>query len=385
MSAYPLLLFPLLAWLLISALGCLGVLFYFLSARSERLTPSTAAVAVIIPIRGIPNTLASLWGALGDQTYRRWRLLLVVESVSDLAFQCLSLLLANSPLPVDTKILVAGRSRNETAQKVHNLLRGLSNTSDADDIIVFADADIVPSRDWLEQLIGPLNNPEMLASSGSRCLLPEDAAVATAVICAINFSIVTLPRPRWINLLWGGSMAVRRPTLQAFDIETQWHGVISDDLRLSQMIRAAHGAMLGPRRLLVASPACFSWVAAIEFARRQYALLRTYAPLHWTIAAFATTVPVLGWITGLLLIVDGDATATIFFAIAVLLHQFRAALRRRIAGLLGIRLGTLTPWLDAVMMPAVVLFHASLILSTSFPQSINWGDRVYQLKRRPAR
>jgi hypothetical protein len=227
-----------------------------------------------------------------------------------------------------------------------------------------------------------LNDPEMLASSGLRWIAPEDTALATGFICAINSSIATLPRPRWINLLWGGSMALRRSTLMAFQMEAQWQNVISDDLRLSEIIRASKGAILGPRRLLVRSPASFTWATAVEFAKRQYTLLRIHAPLHWSIAAAATTIPLIGWITATWLIILDATTATIALIFAAsLLHQVRAALRRRIAALLGIELGMLVCLIDVFLAPALVLFHAVIIWSTLFSCSIKWGDRIYQLKR----
>ena len=86
--------------------------------------------------------------------------------------------------------------------------------------------------------------------------------------------------PRW-DIAWGGTMAAKRGTLEHVDIAALWDRTLSDDVPLSRALRRRGGhAKLMPN-LVVPSPCEFTLGGALAFARRQYAMLRLYAPRHW--------------------------------------------------------------------------------------------------------
>ena len=71
-------------------------------------------------------------------------------------------------------VVIAGQA-TQRAQKVHNLLAALRTLRDDDAIVVFADAaDILPDPEWLSQLIRPIANRQVAASTGYRWRLPTD-------------------------------------------------------------------------------------------------------------------------------------------------------------------------------------------------------------------
>jgi hypothetical protein len=152
-------------------------------------------------------------------------------------------------------------------------------------------------------------------------------------------------------------------------------GDISRFPRIASQSRDATG------KLLVSSPASFTWSTALEFGRRQYTLLRNYSPLHWSIAALSTTIPIIGWITAGWLILQSNIVPIGAILAAFVLHQIRASLRRRISSFLGIGSGTRVALLDHFSAPALVLFHAAIVWSTLLSSSIKWGDRIYELRR----
>jgi ceramide glucosyltransferase len=373
------------AWVGVAAFGCYCVYFYQDKlGRTVRVEHPVAAV-VIIPVRGVSNDLRALWVRLCAQAYRPWRLIFAVESEADPAFAVLSALTASPGGAPQVEIVVAGLA-TDSGQKVHNLLAALACSRSDDRIIVFADADIEPPPDWLVRIVRGLADPSVEVVSGYRWLMPERGNLATSLICAAHASVSTLPRPRYLNYAWGGTMALRREMLDGLDIERIWRGSVSDDLSLSAAIRERGGAILAPRELLLPTPAAYSWRSGLGFGRRQYLLVRIHAPKLWAFAAAATTLPLLGWAVALPLAIAGDRLAIAAILAANVLDQVRASLRRRVIRALwgepGLRRLKRVLWLDRWATPAWLACHAAIIWSTLFGRTISWGGRVYPIDAR---
>jgi len=366
-------------WLARSTIATYGG-WYYHRALHRRTSPSAEArICVIIPVRGVSVHLPSLCEALSAQHYPRWRVVFAVESAADPAYAALAELLAATN-GLAAEIVVAGPA-TDTGQKVHNQLAALSRLRADDEVVVFADADIVPPADWLTRLAHPLRDPDTAVVAGYRWLMPEDDRLATAFVCLANASIAALPRLRCWNLAWGGSMALRRSTFDALDMRRWWRGSLNDDLQLTRAVRSRGGSVFGPTALLLPSPASFTWREAIAFGRRQYFQIRVYAPRHWLLAAAATTWPILGWAVAVPAALGGDRLAIGALFLACGLHQWRAGLRVRVArSVCGERRGAARLLLfDRWAAPAWLLFHAAIIWSTLFLRTINWGGRTYRV------
>ena len=114
--------------------------------------------------------------------------------------------------------VVAGQS-GRTGQKVWNLLAALDAIEASDEIVAFVDADTLPAPEWLARLVAALVNTGREAVTGYRWIIPADNRVSSAIVAAANASVVTVPRlPSIINHCWGGTMAMRRTTLERIDI-----------------------------------------------------------------------------------------------------------------------------------------------------------------------
>lgn len=246
-------------------------------------------------------------------------------------------------------------------------------------VIVFADADIAPDPYWLARLNRGLDDAHI--ASGYRWLVPTDDRWATAFTCVANSSVATAQRRLW-NLAWGGSLALRRRLLGELEIEKVWDRAVSDDLPLTQAVKARGIRIVGPRDALVQSPASYSWREAITFGRRQYLFLRIHAPFHWAMVAAVTTIPLLGWIAALSLILTNATLAVGVIVVANSLDHLRAYFRRRVSRKLwGTGISRRVAWLDSWGTPAVLAGHALIIWSTLVGRSVTWADRVYWVDR----
>jgi hypothetical protein len=371
------LIIPLAAWLVIAALSCFGVYI------TQRPRPPVGdiqpePIVVIIPVRGTPSHLRELWQGICAQSRGPLRVIFAVESVDDPAATALRALTGGPPV----EIVVAGVA-SERGQKIHNMLAALGRLQPADAIVVFADIDIAPTPDWLARLLRDLDSRELGMTSGYRWLTPADERWSTAFVCVINSSIAAAPRDsKWANA-WGGSMALRRHTIDALALPSLWKRAVSDDLTISRAIRALGGKVRSPRDALVPAPSSYSWKDAVVFARRQYLFTRMHAPRLWLLAAAATTIPLAGWVTALPLAFTGNELAIGTIAIVYALDYARARLRERIPRQLwGIESHPRVKWLDRWATPAWLALHAAVIWSTLFGRTIRWGGRSYRIDAR---
>src|SRR5262245_18095653 len=358
---------------MVAALGCCFVANYLWWVGPVHQTDYCPDVLLIIPVRGVPNTLSELCRSLCQQTYRPYRVVFAVESTSDPAYAALQSLAGGPPI----EIVVAGPALKR-GQKVQNLLAALDTVRPTDSVIVFADADIVPMADWLTRLVSPLSDPDTTVVSGYRWMVPDDTRWSSAFVCLANASIVTLPRWGIWNLAWGGSIAIRRVSLDELKVREYWSRSVLDDLPLTRAVRLQGRRVYCPYGALVPSPVSFSWKEGIAFGRRQYLFARWYAPRHCTLAAFGTTLPLLGWAFAIPLAMTGDRIAIATILVANAFDQVRARLRRRIPRKLwGIDHRDRMTWLDRWATPLWLAFHAAVIWSTLFGRSLTWGGRTY--------
>jgi cellulose synthase/poly-beta-1,6-N-acetylglucosamine synthase-like glycosyltransferase len=368
------LIIPLVAWLVVAALSCFGV-YITQRKRPPVKVSETERVVLIVPVRGISPHLGELWHGICTQIYRPTRVIFTVESANDPACPALRALTGGPPI----EIVVAGVA-TERGQKIQNMLAALGRLEPDDAIVVFADVDIAPTPDWLARLLRDLGGRDLGMTSGYRWLMPTDERWSTAFVCVINSSIAAAPRDsKWTNA-WGGSMALRRHTIEALALPTLWEHAVSDDLTISRAVRALGGKVRSPRDALVPAPASYSWKDAVVFARRQYLFTRTHAPALWLVAAAATTIPLVGWATALPLAVTGNEVAIGTIVIAYALDYMRARLRERIPRKLwGIESHARVKWLDRWATPAWLALHAAVIWSTLFGRTIRWAGRIYRI------
>jgi hypothetical protein len=365
-------------WLAASATSVIGISIYRNRLDFKPRVSIRPAIAVIIPVRGASVNLSRLWNALREQTYPKFRVLFAVESEHDPAHQALKSLVARSRRPPG-EIVVAGLTRDE-GQKVHNQRAAMAALRPSDAIVVFADADIMPTPQWLDEVADLLATRSAMIVSGYRWMLPGDRRLSTAFACIINDSIAAQPRLSALSLAWGGTMAAWRETLERIDAKGTLKGSLNDDLQLTRAVNDAGGVVETPPHMLLRTSVRFRWPELIEFGRRQYIQIRIYAPEFWALAAFATALPLLGWMITVPLALAGDLRSMMVLAAAIALHQTRVSLRLAIPRKLwGMEQDRAVVLLERAAAPITGVIHAALVWSTMFARTLRWGDRIYRI------
>src|SRR5262245_51971882 len=150
---------------------------YALRPHPPRQTRYQPKAVVIVPCRGLEHDFEENIRAILAQDYRDYETVFVTESESDPAYDALSRLLKQSRRSAPpTWMVVSGEAKNQ-GQKVHNLCAALDTLNSIDrrvEVLVFADSDARPTRNWLADLVAPLGDKRIGATTGYRWYLPSN-------------------------------------------------------------------------------------------------------------------------------------------------------------------------------------------------------------------
>jgi hypothetical protein len=375
----------LIAWLITDLVATYGVWHYLRSLVPLAPATQSPVAVILVAIKGVGDTTARFLDMLCRQRYPRYRVVFALESRSDPALRLLESRQASVPDHVPVDIVIAGTATQRT-QKVHNLLAALGALRGEDRIVVFADADMQPGPDWLADLIRPIAIGEAAASTGYRWPLPADRRPATLVGAAADLSVTTSARSRHWNVCWGGSTAVERAALDAIDLRSVWDRAASDDVTLSQALRAHGFRINAPLRVLVPSPVSHTWTGLFSFARRQHLMVRTYAPWHWMLGGWTLCVPAIGAAFAFSGVLRGNPFAAGAALASIVLLQARVQIRRRIAALVlpGEALANARSTLafGRWAWPLIHLVHTGAFLASCVGGSFTWAGIAYHLRGR---
>jgi len=238
-------------------------------------------VSVLAPCRGVEAHFEEYVGALLAQEYAPYAVLFLVESTEDPAWPVLYRLLAHTKDPCASLVLT-GRAAG-CSQKIHNLLVGLEHIAPETSILAFVDSDAQVHRDWLRTLVAPLDDATVGATSGYRWYVPGSGGLAGSLRSAWNAATLSLmAHPRY-GLTWGGSSAIRRQVFDKLRIRDTWVRGLSDDLLLTQAVRADGLSIAFVAACLVPTVEPCTWRQLLEWTTRQTTIVRVYALRAWSL------------------------------------------------------------------------------------------------------
>lgn len=259
-------------------------------------------------------------------------------------------------------LVVSGAVPEKASEKCLNLLAGVAASGDAE-LLLFADADVKVGPHWARHL--------------ASALLDSGATIATAALLPAHEGGPSLLRAAWLaaGLSWfeplgigvGQSLALRRRDFETLDVARLWSRAVSDDLSLSNAVRAAGGrSVLVP----VAAPEGRggSWSQSVAQFTKWMTLFRYEMPHVWWPGLAAVliklgaiwqslTSPFCPALLGVVLL--GDAL-TLFIAVTAL-DSWRRALA------------------VALVAPLLLACHAWNYLASAFHREIVWSGWTYSL------
>jgi cellulose synthase/poly-beta-1,6-N-acetylglucosamine synthase-like glycosyltransferase len=149
------------------AVSAIPFLWTMRRARRGQAAASSPKTAVVLCLRGCDPFLPACLEAILKQDYPCYDLRIVVDSREDPAWKIVEQVVARcSTTKVQVRPLTA--RRDTCSLKCSSLLQALSELDDSYEAVALLDADTVPHRTWLAELVAPLADERVGAATGNR-------------------------------------------------------------------------------------------------------------------------------------------------------------------------------------------------------------------------
>jgi hypothetical protein len=218
-------------------------------------------------------------------------------------------------------------------------------------------------------------------------MTPADDRLSSCCLAAANDAIAALPRGALpLTIVWGGSVAMKRETLEKIRLEEFWRGAISDDLQMAEALRQAGLLAHAPRQGLLLTPASCSWREFFSFGLRQYRFVWIHQRKSFAIALACLWTPPLCLALLAPSLFGGAAGAWAVLALILALGEVRTRLRRSLQRALWPNLGgprDARRWqAERWLRPVWWLVHALAAAAAPLSRTIDWAGIRYRVNGR---
>jgi GT2 family glycosyltransferase len=383
-------------WLLAGLAVCqipLVVVFLAVLRRWRRYRRDDAPcpkAAVVLCLRGPDPFLADCLRAILRQDYPRYELWVVVDSQDDPAWKVAERTV--SELKASNVHLAPLTVRRETCSlKCSSVVQAIGQLDASFEVVALADADTMPHPTWLRDLVAPLADPRVGATTGNRWYMPRDASWGSLVRYCWNAAAVV--QMCCYHIAWGGTLAVKTEVFRRSELLERWaHAFCEDTMLKRQLASLGLKVVFVPSLMMVNRESCdmagfFGWV------RRQLLTARLYHP-QWpaVVAHGLSTFLVPGFALGLAACAGllgnwrvaawaGGGFALYEIAMLFLLGPMEATVRRIVEAR-----GEATRWvslriavkvLGAILLTQVV--YTTALISVLCLRTVHWRGVAYRI------
>jgi ceramide glucosyltransferase len=342
-------------------------------------------VAVLCPCKGVEPGLERNLVSLTEFSHQNYEIFFILALGSDPAHGIVKRVAAASRPKAH---VIIANAPEECGEKVNNLRVAIEQLPPDFEILVFADSDGRPGKNWLQRLTAPLADARVGATTTMRWLIPNRGNLASALLAAWNAPIVTMLTEKGKNFCWGGGTAIRRSVFEQIGVLDDWRTSVSDDYSLTSALERTRRSILFVPECLAVSFVETDFAGLLEFTNRQILITRVYAEKIWAIAGVTHLLYCVTVGLGLVLAL-GDflaqrpalhIAALTFFIL--LLSAIRAGLR--IAAVTEI-LPTFraqimsASWIYILLTAAVPFLYLINFVNSLITRKIRWRNVQYEL------
>lgn len=263
-----------------------------LRSKSPQPVPVSALprAGVVLSLRGHDAYLTECLQGLVDQDYPDYTVQVIVDAEDDPAWLEVERVVRESGA-THVRVSPLAFRRSTCSLKCSSLIQGVTELDADHEVIAFIDADVIPHRTWLQELVTPLLQPGIGATTGNRWYAPGHRLWGSATRCA--WSAAAIVQMYLFDIVWGGSMAIKTSTIRQTRLIERWALSFNDDLLVGHAVRES-GLKLKfvPSLVMVNREECAvhsfrNWVT------RQLVHTRFYHP-HWpAVATFGMIITVM--------------------------------------------------------------------------------------------
>jgi ceramide glucosyltransferase len=248
----------------------------------------TPSLNIFVPCKGWNKDLNASLISILNQNYSNYKVIFVTESEEDKAnIEILNLLKEYR----NAFHLISGRTET-CSQKNHNLLKAIEKYSDCD-IFVFCDSDLLLENYWLSNLVKPLSDKSISFSASFYSVEIQDESKKFTSMFYSGFSFYTLVMLLGIDVIWGGSMAIRKNSFEKLKIAELWQKTVVDDMTIAKVAKKKNEKVfiVYPNGVKSFISDATSTKNIFKWSKRQIQYLKYYLKIYWLLLIL-TYVPV---------------------------------------------------------------------------------------------
>lgn len=346
---------------------------------------------VCLNLRGLDPFLATGLPALLNQDYPNYDVIIVVDHKDDPVYAFVQELIRTcNKNNVKMSVL---KNRIETCSLVNSaLIQTIENNLNDYEVVAMIDADAVPHKTWLRELVAPLRNQKIGAVTGQRWYSPPRANMGDLIRYIWNIPAVL--HMIFFKIPWGGSLAIRMDVLQKCKVLDYYDKALVQDVPLFDILKK-HGYLVQfVPSILMINRESVTLTSLIPWIQRQLLWAILYHSSWWKIVMHGIVVTfVPSALLGLIVVgiffdapdITSLAAISLFSYGLITLCQLLLLeyLVRKIVKKRGECAGWLTPLKLVAFIPALILtqfFYPKALLFALFSRTIEWRGIRYQIK-----
>lgn len=383
--------------LLLTLMQTLLVIKYHWFHRDSRIATEltddkaeTPKAAIILCLRGHEESTPECIAELIGQDYPNYELHIAFDSPNDPAARQVQGFFEGhrykpklhyfAPLP-------------ECSYKCSGIVHVLEQLDHDIEIVAFCDGDAIVDANWLADLVLPMTrDKEIGATTGNRWFAPFDNSIGGLVRKHWNAAAVV--QMQAYDIAWGGSMAVRRSTIEECGLKEKWSKTFCEDTVLTGAMQK-HGLRLFRVPNLVVENKesstltdCFDWIVRQLLTVRLHHSLWPLVLGHGVATGIATiVVPIVAMlllVTGYfnegrsLLLVWSIYQILNFVLLMVIDHCNRSAISQRLSSDPGSP-ETSSSRSSVLALIAIQILHPLAVLKAQMMKLVKWSGISYAI------
>lgn len=347
--------------------------------------------AIILCLRGADPFLLKCLEALLNQNYPYYQLQIVIDSHQDPAWELVAQIMkrqAAKHVKVSTLVV----PRVTCSLKCSALLQAISGLDNNIKVVALVDADTIVHPNWLRELVTPLANPKVGATTGNRWYLPQGRYWGSAVRYIWNIAAVL--QMYYYQIPWGGSLAIKTEVFRQTKLLNRWEQAFTEDVIVQRILRQ-QGLKVEfvPSIVMVNREEC-ELKSFQRWVKRQLLCARLYHT-SWNVIVIhgilTLVLPIVAIMLSLVAWLNGELTTVAYLGgglaiyvviqilcIVILEDRVRSIVKRKGEILPSINVNTIFKVLAA--LPITQMVYGLALTLAIFMRQVEWRGITYQIK-----
>jgi hypothetical protein len=351
-------------------------------------TEQLPCAAVILCVRGADPSLPACVQGLFRQDYPRFQIRIVLDSAADPAFEVLCRALGENP-PANVRALVLENPEPTCSLKVSALMQAMGELDEDIEVVALIDADVVPYRHWLRDLLTPFADPNVGATTGFRWYVPKGKSNWWTLVRSM-WNAGACTQMAALHIPWGGSLALRTSLFRDSDLFDCWSHSFGEDTSCHRVVRSQGLRLECVPAVTMVNHDSIGAKRGFAFIRRQLISARLgHENWPWVLAiGVGTPLVALGtmvlagltWATSGWALAAGLAAALALYALG--LGLCLAWADRHIDQLVQARgeAAYSFSWRSLLAAPFTLAVYVACLVSAAFVRRVEWRGITYALE-----